>query len=225
MRERGRGREREKLLVLLSLSVERTKSNLKSKAKKTPPTNTTTTDDLHELPYDFRNQRTSSEVAKVYNRRGFGAGGLPPLTFSHLKRNWCYLPSSEIKEDGMGRGIDDDDGMEWGTSGMGTGEGGMEWSYGPGMGIGTQQDASDVTNGDGESAPSRKRVSGGSEPRPQVGVVKVPSHQIQRHSGGRGLKRKRTKKALQGVCYISLSQRAPSDTRACVCVCVCVCSG
>lgn len=46
-----------------------------------------TSKDLYPLVYSaratFRKNKGSS-----YNKLGFGAAGLPPLTFSHLSRNW-----------------------------------------------------------------------------------------------------------------------------------------
>lgn len=45
--------------------------------------------DTHPLLY-YANKHTtkSSSAAKNYNKKGFGAGGLPPLFFSHGSRNW-----------------------------------------------------------------------------------------------------------------------------------------
>ena len=165
------------------------KSKLKSKLKKTSSLSDQIEDDVNALPYDFKNKRISTEAVKAYNEKGFGAGGLPPLTFSHLKRNWCNLPTWDNEEDGMEQDFEDD-GIE--TSGM-------DWSYGPGMGFVTQQDTTDITSGKQEITPSQKRVCVDPKPRPQAQVIQIPSHQIQRYSGGRGRKRIRTKKVVEGI--------------------------
>lgn len=110
-----------------------------------------------------------------------------------------------------------------GGGGMGTGNGGMEWeprgedqwSYGPGMGLGAGHYldmGSSSSWGQGEGV----RWSGGEvgengpptvkkphldtrQPRLQGRSVQVPSCQVQRHTGGRGYRRVRTRKALEGI--------------------------
>ena len=79
----------------------------------------------------------------------------------------------------------------------GDGKGSMEWSYGPGMELPTPM-FGDVEGGEGETgAPPHKRACLNPKPRPLGQVVHIPSHQIQRHSGGRGLQRFRSKRALE----------------------------
>jgi hypothetical protein len=171
--------------------VERTRPS--KKRKKATPT-PSSTNDLHSLTYTLRNTRITTKIARKFNEQGFGAGGLPPLTFSHLPRNWCGS-SHRDEDDGGGMGI--------GECGMGVrnGEGGMEWSYGPGMGLDAGEvDGEEGKEGGGEetSAPPHKRICVGPRPHTQrVGVVHIPSHQIQRYSGGRGFTRVRSKRALE----------------------------
>lgn len=156
---------------------------------------------------------------KAYNVRGFGAAGLPPLFFSHLKRNWCNLNSNDIIDNDV---IDNYvvDGMELGqvSGGMETGNSGIElWSYGPGMGLDTNPMYRSGVEGEGvgegvgeggeevkrkEGAPPVKRPRLSSKPGLQGRVVQVPSHQVQRYTGGRGYQRARSKKALEGVCLL-----------------------
>ena len=91
--------------------------------------------------------------------------------------------------------------------GVGNGEGGMEWSYGPGMALGgldaplaggVEGEEEGKEGGDETSAPPHKRTCVGPRPHPQrVGVVNIPSHHIQRYSGGRGFTRFRSKRALE----------------------------
>ena len=92
---------------------------------------------------------------------------------------------------------------------IGNGESGMEWSYGPGMGLkgpASFGEAGERREGGGGgqerdevSTPPHKRVCLGPRPHPHGGgVVQVPSHLIQRHSGGRGFTRFRSKRALEG---------------------------
>jgi hypothetical protein len=176
---------------LFSPPVERTRPS--KKRKKATPT-PSSTNDLHSLTYTLRNTRITTKIARKFNEQGFGAGGLPPLTFSHLPRNWCGS-SHRDEDDGGGMGI--------GECGMGVrnGEGGMEWSYGPGMGLDAGEvDGEEGKEGGGEetSAPPHKRICVGPRPHTQrVGVVHIPSHQIQRYSGGRGFTRVRSKRALE----------------------------
>ena len=181
--------------------------------------------DRHALPYVFQNKRLSSEQVKEYNQRGFGAGGLPPLTFSHLKRNWSQINTSGVAEDdGMEFGLNtgEVDGVEWGPTSMEQGQRG----YGPGMGLG----AGIFPRVDVESPASWEREAGGvrregrsveevvkekgvlAVKRPRLGsksgargrLLQVPSSQVQRHSGGKGYQRFRTKKALEGLYGITV---------------------
>lgn len=43
--------------------------------------------DSYPLLYSSKMKISKNKDAE-YNVKGFGAGGLPPLTFSHLSRNW-----------------------------------------------------------------------------------------------------------------------------------------
>ena len=98
--------------------------------------------------------------------------------------------------------------------GVGTGEGGMEWSYGPGMGLNNvpQLTSGEVSDRGEAGGSAREEESEGGEmgeppikksrldSRPRFGqVVQVPSHLVQRHSGGRGYQRARTKRVLEGL--------------------------
>ena len=184
--------------------IRESKAKSRRRGLQATPTKSATSD--HDpLPYMFQNKRILAKVAKAYNQKGFGAGGLSPLFFSHLKRNWYSVASRDTSSGGMEHGD--------GTGGMGMGENGMEWSYGPGMGLESPQLSFVPMEGEGgergeeSEGGVRERVSGppplkkacfDSRPRLQGHVVQIPSHQVQRHSGGRGFQRSRTKKALEG---------------------------
>ena len=59
--------------------------------------------DPYPLPYPFNKRRVLFHEAKEFNQRGFGAGGLQPLAFSHLKRNWTLVTgkSSPVEDTSM----------------------------------------------------------------------------------------------------------------------------
>lgn len=80
-------------------------------------------EDVHGLPYTLEQQKTlrQPEAARKYNSLGFGAGGLPPLTHSHLARNWCQ-GSLELQEEDE----EEEEGVELGEEPVAEG-------YGPGM--------------------------------------------------------------------------------------------
>ena len=60
--------------------------------------------DISPLPYNPLKTK-SLKASKEFDTLGFGAGGLPPMAFSHLARNWTQMmPNSTfgdvIAEDG-----------------------------------------------------------------------------------------------------------------------------
>ena len=195
--------------IILSEEGSRRVKKKKKSSQQATPTTQSSTNDLHPLPYTLRNTHISTKTARDFNKLGFGAGGLPPLAFSHLRRNWYGVTYREKEEEVRGYG-DEGSGMGTGECGMGIGngeEGGMEWSYGPGMGlrapgtlVGKDEEEGGGGGSEGASAPpTHKRVCLDPKPHPKSGgVVQIPSQQIQRYSGGRGFTRFRSKRALNG---------------------------
>ena len=90
---------------------------------------------------------------------------------------------------------------EWGTE---TGNGDMEWNYGATVGVAkTFVELEGEGERDDMGAPPRKRACLDPKPHPlQPNVVHIPSQQVQRHSGGRGFKRFRTRRALESECGV-----------------------
>lgn len=174
-----------------------------------------TADDDYSLPYSFAGKYKCIRSVKEINQLGFGAGGLPPLTFSHLGRNWCsfmggrsasFGPSDESEEEeeeegggffGPGSELSS---LPWtdmhpGDSTdeeQGEDEGNLDLSQDGG---GTLRD---VQRGEGVGGrpPVRKRARSELTPRPAT--VRVPRSMVTRHSGGRGRKRFRHSKTQEG---------------------------
>ncbi len=128
-------------------------------------------EDHSPLPYTV-NSRLSRDPAFIesYNQRGFGGGGLPPLAFSHLHRNWATSGGHQVREP-VG-GVTPPPPCHYGP--------GVELSGLPSTieqmeGISEKEEES---ADEGEGPPKKKRR-----------VVMVPSSVVEQHSGGRGLKR------------------------------------
>lgn len=124
----------------------------------------------------------NKEKEKEFNKQGFGAGGLPPMLFSHSSRNWSHQHgalSDTYSTNSHSTLSDTHPGVRL-----------TDLPY-------VKMDTDDVTlsgvKRDGgeacESAPAakRKKVSQGVR-------VSVPSGQVVRHEGGRGHERVRMKK-------------------------------
>ena len=145
-------------------------------------------EDVHGLPYTLEQQKTlrQPEAARKYNSLGFGAGGLPPLTHSHLARNWCQ-GSLELQEEEEEEG----EGVELGEEPVAEG-------YGPGMELIRLPKAEGLAyaggGGEGGEGSEGGRASEDEDTRrtdkpSDVGIVArvtVPSSQIKRRDGGRG---------------------------------------
>lgn len=163
--------------------------------------------DSHALPYTAFGRTLQRKKLKEFNKLGFGAGGLPPLSFSHANRNWTQLPGGGGRELLLSGGV-----------GGGREEG--QEVYGPGMSLahlpqmrmqsGHEEDEDsevgrvcEVESGErragGEaSLPPAKRLKLASRPSLKAAVVRVPSSQVRQHEGGRGQKRMRAKRAIEG---------------------------
>ena len=162
--------------------------------------------DSHALPYTAFGRTQKRKKYREFNKLGFGAGGLPPLSFSHANRNWTQLP-------GGGRELPLSGGMGGGR------EEGQE-AYGPGMGLahlpqmkmysgrGEEEDSEvrrvcgveggERRGGEEASCPPAKRLKLASKHSVKAAVVRVPSSQVKQYEGGRGQKRMRAKRAIEG---------------------------
>ena len=163
--------------------------------------------DSHALPYTAFGRTLQRKKLKEFNKLGFGAGGLPPLSFSHANRNWTQLPGGGGREVLLPGGV-----------GGGREEG--QEVYGPGMGLAhlpqMRMQSGHEEEEDGEvgrvcgveggerraggeaSFPPAKRLKLASKPSLKAAVVRVPSSQVRQHEGGRGQKRMRAKRAIEG---------------------------
>ncbi len=177
--------------------------------------------DVYALPYTASNQYKQVHQSKQLNNMGFGAGGLPPLTFSHLNRNWNTLPStsgsistavgdgasSEEEEEGEFFGPSNElSDLPWTSmepDDSSDEEGGAEGGP-PNLGKGRK--GSRRVQGREGGAGAAQTLPAAKRPRPwraggeaKPGVVRVPSGMVTRHSGGRGKKRFRLSKTQEGA--------------------------
>lgn len=58
-------------------------------------------EDNFPLLYSARMYLSKKSKDSKYNSQGFGAAGLPPLTFSHISRNWRIVPQSKKHQVGF----------------------------------------------------------------------------------------------------------------------------
>ena len=159
--------------------------------------------DVHPLHYSFDKHRgrSSSEKAE-YDSKGFGAGGLAPLKFAHMPKNWVqglpdFLTEGELLS---GEFIKTGSGSE---------------VYRPGMGLSTlpRVNLQSHEEDDGKSSLPRPQTLGKRLPssfegndcggvsikkKKKLGTVPTPSSSIQSHTGGKGLQRVRAKQVLRG---------------------------
>ncbi len=159
--------------------------SITGKEKKARPPQT----DVHPLHYTLQGQKRTRKCHE-FNLKGFGAGGLVPLKFSHLPRNWLQgLPDYLTDREGRG-----------------TGSG----SYGPGMSLESFSGVSLDNMADVSLNILGKRPSleGNGDGTKRSAFETVPSDLIQARSGGKGLQRKRARHVLRGsitgytVCYV-----------------------
>ena len=152
------------------------------------------TDDDYPLVYDKSEKSRRKSYWMEFNRRGFGAGGHPPLFFSHWSRNWLNaFPQTQHTE------IESDTNNEIENSTETD-------AYGPGMSLGAiagvEEETMDWENTSENVQLKRKRPSSATSRPPKVAKVdvatKVLGTALPPHSGGKGLKRDRAKKALKG---------------------------
>ena len=133
--------------------------------------------DVHPLFYEAEGMRQVTK-SKEFNSKGFGAGGLAPLTFSHLNRNWVqslpdFLTHGELV---LGEFISPE--TEPGPSGLGTS---------------LKRDLPHKRTQFAQSSkPNAKRK--------KVDTVTKSAAAVKSHTGGKGLQRIRAKQVLKGGC-------------------------
>lgn len=128
---------------------------------------------------------------KDFNKRGFGAGGLPPSFFSHLSRNWSGGVGDSILAGGVASVLADE--MEEG----------VDMYYGPGVGLmdlpqdhgepGVSVPADVSGPSTSEQAFLEEGEEGQGEGLRKVRRVMVPSSQVKPRQGGRGRERRKKK--------------------------------
>lgn len=148
------------------------------------------TNDLYPLPY--KSGRFGHEAVKQYNDLGFGAGGLPPLTFSHLSRNWSQLTGIGFTQDTEECEEGEDYGPRVELSKLPWTE--METDYHINEGMKQENDGMGTTE---ELPPHPKRRKVMLQPAAGARKVLVPSRSVRQHDGGRGKPRFRLKRALE----------------------------
>ena len=160
--------------------------------------------------------RSNRKEYEDFNRRGFGAGGLNPLMFSHLNRNWGNTTSQfNFREKGSassrcGKQGDGPDGK----------------AYGPGMGLFSipEADMQWSTTQEQSSEPGEvSKQAGRSQPppaskKPKLATVVVPTSEVKARSGGKGYQRVRARKALQGECLCVRTNQ--TSMQACTHICL-----
>lgn len=153
-----------------------------------------------------------------FNSKGFGGGGLPPLFFSHLSRNWAVTHQSALSAHQSALSAHHVDQEQ--------GEGDADCYYGPGVELtdisggwkGGVESSTDVgvalldLEGEGhdeegeveeEEEEEERRVQG---PANKKQRVLVPSSELKQHRGGRGQWRYRSRRGRdqsgkgQGMC-------------------------
>ena len=154
--------------------------------------------DTHALPYIVLGRASHRDKFREFNKRGFGAGGLPPLFFSHANRNWTQIIGRTGKEPlpklGEVQVVDGE-------------------VYGPGMGLAKLPQIEMHSGGGGgrielQGREERRVVEAGEamvkrlkllgKPGLKAGIVRVLGSQVKQHEGGRGQKRARVRRAIEG---------------------------
>ena len=176
--------------------------------------------DLYALPYSSGKYK-DSQFSKELSQLGFGAGGLPPLTFSHLNRNWSKLSASTFGDGLLSDGFEAEE--KEGVFGPGIELSSLPWTEMQG-----EESTEDERGGEEErlTSSSQHLEGGGGElfqktlpaaKRARVGMarhgarpatVRVPSSQVKRHDGGRGKKRfklSKTRESTYTTCRESYS--------------------
>ena len=170
--------------------------------------------DVYPLSYSATPQIQKLKHTRLeYNSQGFGAAGLPPLTFSHLNRNW-NLYSVFLQNEDMFSVKPPSEKMEEDESGS------RSW-YGPGVSlskfpkkrmrvsyssdeeqhmeldlesggleewdIDMEQERGDVTFPNEDHEPGGEdKVPASKIQRLMSSLVTIPTDQVKRHSGGKG---------------------------------------
>ena len=166
-----------------------------------------------------------------FNCRGFGAGGLPPLLFSHLSRNWAVTSSTASRPPRenidmwvgqYGPGIDlltlpcvkDEDMLSLGFQ---EGESSVE---------GVSSEVEDVLGVEGEGEEEGLSSLSEGETEAEMGCgrrkrvkVMVQACEVQQHQGGRGYSRCRDKQKLPPAAGLCHMHAHTCTNTACVCVC------
>ena len=163
--------------------------------------------DIHPLQYD-QSVRFAAK-SKEFNSRGFGAGGLTPLKFAHLPKNWVqslpdFLTEGELVLGNFMKGKSRSD------------------SYGPGMSLDKLPEVSLQSDQDGDSENplplSRKRSSSflrheaGSKRKKTVEPVITSSSAVKSFTGGKGLQRIRAKQVVRGMLTVPANKRYGNNT-------------
>ena len=153
------------------------------------------------MPYVFCHGHIA---IKNFNSKGFGAGGVAPLTFSHLNRNWATtLPSFTIKaplgEELVLEGTQYGPGVSLPTRPGAREEDMRECSY---SAVSVEEEVSGGEEFVREEGEEEERLpsSSSEEEDAEVGrkkkrqKVMVPSGEVKCHQGGRGRSRHRDKR-------------------------------
>lgn len=161
--------------------------------------------DEYPLPYNRDISRFKGKSVQ-FDSQGFGAGGLAPLMFSHLSKNWVqslpdFLTEGELK---LGEFIQTQPGSD---------------SYGPGMSLGIIPEVS-LQSEDEDTRPVRKRPHPFDTPlnsaefvqtkRQKFETVIKPSTSITTRSGGKGFQRVRAKQVLKKAMKLKRSKERES---------------
>ena len=157
-------------------------------------------DDLCPLHYPV-GLREPAQVEE-FNTRGFGAGGLPPLLFSHLSRNWIIHPlvvTTPLKGHTPSP-----------PPAAATSEGAwMGRGYGPGVGL-TDLPTGGLIEGDVLEVEGEGEGEGGEESPAKRVCLMVPSSEVKQYQGGRGRERPQRKAPCEFIQHCWNHLRAKS---------------
>ena len=161
--------------------------------------------DIFPLPYTTKEKmKMRKQHTAMKDARGFGAGGLPPHSFSHLYRNWCPPRTTTAV------GLESADMLA-------RGGGASNDSYGPGVGLTQLPSAKMARRGWDRDEAGEEGTPGGlleldnivkglkpmSTPTPfkvkgPFAKLTIKSSEVLRRHGGKGLKRVEQAKKLEG---------------------------
>ena len=143
--------------------------------------------DVYPLEY----HKSDPKKCRAKFDSGFGAGGLHPLSYSHMAKNWISFAASK-------HSTSVDLPVSSGKTDTGS-------TYGPGMELSMLPRVSEETASKGRGESSKRpapldeeTASGVASKRMRIETAIVPSDSIQAHTGGRGLQRNRPKMSQEG---------------------------